>query len=216
MRPARAEQARRTGPTIPAREEHVMSDGVIALVVLLVLVLAVAALLLARRRRGARPRERLGPEHDRTVEGRNQTSAAPAPRRERIQLVPLDPAARARYLETWHRTQARFVDAPREATRRADRLVTEVMRVRGYPVEDFEQRAAGSPRRVSIADLSVDHPRLVRDYRAARAVASANDRSEAGTEDLRQALVHYRSLFEELLEAGDDSERADHSVEEAR
>ena len=92
-------------------------------------------------------------------------------------------------IDAWYRIQALFVDAPQEATRQADRLVTEVMRGRGYPVEDFEQRAA---------DLSVDHPWLVRDYRAAR----AKDRSEAGTEDLRRAPVHYRSLFEELLEGG--------------
>jgi hypothetical protein len=96
-------------------------------------------------------------------------------------------------IAAWYRIQALFVDAPREATRQADRLVTEVMRERGCPVEDFEQRAA---------DLSVDYPRLVREYRAARSIAGANDRSEAGTEDLRQALVHYRSLFEELLEVG--------------
>ncbi len=196
-----------------------MSAGVIALVVLLlVLALAAATLLVARRRRTARLRERLGPEHQRTVEAsRDQITAEQEPRhRERIEVVPLDLAARARYLETWRRTQARFVDAPREATRQADRLVVEVMRARGYPVEDFEQRAATSLQRVSSADLSVDHPRLVQDYRAARVVASANDRSEAGTEDLRQALVHYRSLFEELLEVGDATEKADHSVEEAR
>jgi hypothetical protein len=93
-----------------------------------------------------------------------------------------------------------------EATREADRLVTDVMRDRGYPVENFEQRAA---------DISVDYPRLVEDYRAARAIASANDRSQASTEDLRQALVHYRSLFEELLEVG-GSHEAEHSAREAR
>jgi hypothetical protein len=175
-----------------------MDDGVFALVVLIVLALAAAALLLARRRRTARPRN-AGPEHDRTVDASpSQLSAEQElrqrqQRRERIQVVPLEEAARDRYLETWHRTQALFVDAPQEATRQADRLVTEIMRERGYPVEDFEQRAS---------DLSVDCPRLVQDYRAARAIAGANDRSEARTEDLRQALVHYRSLFEELLEAG--------------
>ena len=91
----------------------------------------------------------------------------------------------------WRNTQAQFVDEPVEATREADRLITSVMRDRGYPVDDFEQRAA---------DISVDHPQVVDDYRAAHAIAAANDRSEANTEDLRQALVHYRSLFEELLE----------------
>jgi hypothetical protein len=125
-------------------------------------------------------------------------------------VVPLVPAARERYLETWHRTQALFVDSPTEATRQADKLVAEVMRERGYPVEDFEQRAA---------DLSVAYPGLVQDYRAARAIADRNDRSEADTEELRQALVHYRSLFEELLEVAEDDKTDDstgHPVEEAR
>jgi hypothetical protein len=180
-----------------------MDDGVFALVVLIVLAVAVAALLVARRRRTARPRH-AAPGGDRTVDAGRSQPAEQGPRqreqrRERIEVVPLEEAARDRYLETWHRTQALFVDAPQEATRQADRLVTEVMRERGYHVEDFEQRAG---------DLSVDDPRLVQDYRAARAVAGANDRSEARTEDLRQALVHYRSLFEELLEAGGAAWRA--------
>ena len=176
-----------------------MNGGVFALIVLVVLAIAAAAWLVVRRQRTERLRERFGPEYDRTVEASDDQGAAEKElrqreqRRERIQVVPLVPAVRERYLETWHRTQALFVDSPTEATRRADGLVAEVMRERGYPVEDFEQRAA---------DLSVDYPRLVQDYRAARAIADRNDRSEAGTEDLRQALVHYRSLFEELLEAG--------------
>jgi hypothetical protein len=193
-----------------------MNGVVVALVVLVVLAIAAVALLLVRRQRSERLRQRFGPEYDRTVEAKEDQSAAEKElrqreqRREKIQVVPLVPAARERYMETWHRTQALFVDSPTEATRRADQLVTEVMRERGYPVEDFEQRAA---------DLSVDYPRLVQDYRAARAIADRNDRSEADTEDLRQALVHYRSLFEELLEAGEDpkaGDSADHSVEEAR
>jgi hypothetical protein len=193
-----------------------MNGVVVALVVLVVLAIAAVALLLVRRQRSERLRQRFGPEYDRTVEAKEDQSAAEKElrqreqRREKIQVVPLVPAARERYMETWHRTQALFVDSPTEATRRADQLVTEVMRERGYPVEDFEQRAA---------DLSVDYPRLVQDYRAARAIADRNDRSEADTEDLRQALVHYRSLFEELLEVGEDpkaGDSADHSVEEAR
>jgi hypothetical protein len=189
-----------------------MSDGVIVLIVVLVLALVVVALLAARRRRSRGLQERFGPEYDRVVEAAGDRGEAERElkhrelRRERINVVPLEPATRARYLETWHRTQACFVDAPVDATREADRLVTEVMRDRGYPVENFEQRAA---------DISVDYPRLVEDYRAARAIASANDRSEASTEDLRQALVHYRSLFEELLEV-DGSHEAEHSAREAR
>jgi hypothetical protein len=187
-----------------------MSDGVVALIVVIVLALVVVALL-ARQRRSRRLQERFGPEYDHVVETAGDRGAAERElkdrelRRERINVVPLDPDVRARYLETWQRTQARFVDAPVEATREADRLVTDVMRDRGYPIENFEQRAA---------DISVDYPRLVEDYRAARAIASANDRSEASTEDLRQALVHYRSLFEELLEV-DGSHEAEHSAKEA-
>ncbi|HEY2959801.1 MAG TPA: hypothetical protein VGM21_16580 [Actinomycetota bacterium] len=192
-----------------------MNGAVLALIVLVVLVVAGVALLQVRRQRTERLRQRFGPEYDRTVEVSKDQSAAEKElrqreqRREKIQVVPLEPAARERYLEAWHRTQALFVDSPTEATRRADKLVAEVMRERGYPVEDFEQRAA---------DLSVDYPGLVQDYRAARAIAERNDRSEADTEELRQALVHYRSLFEELLEAAEDTadDSADHSVEEAR
>jgi predicted nucleic acid-binding protein len=193
-----------------------MNGAVIATIVLVVLVVAAVVLLLVRRQRTQRLRQRFGPEYDRTVEVSKDQSAAEKElrqreqRREQIQVVPLVPAARERYLEAWHRTQAQFVDSPTEATRQADKLVAEVMRERGYPVEDFEQRAA---------DLSVDYPGLVQDYRAARTIADRNDRSEADTEELRQALVHYRSLFEELLEVAEDGktdDSADHSVEEAR
>ncbi|HVD14566.1 MAG TPA: hypothetical protein VNK73_08950 [Actinomycetota bacterium] len=189
-----------------------MSAGVTVLIVVIVLALVVVALLVARRRRSQRLQERFGPEYDRVVEEAGDRGTAERElkdrelRRERINVVPLEPGVRARYMETWHRTQARFVDAPVEATREADRLVTDVMRDRGYPIENFEQRAAY---------ISVDYPRLVDDYRAARAIASANDRSEASTEDLRQALVHYRSLFEELLEVG-GSHEAEHPAKEAR
>jgi hypothetical protein len=182
--------------------------------------LVVLALVAGRQRRSRRLRERFGPEYDRTVAEAGDRKEAESrleertTRRERLDIVPLDPADRVRYVEAWRLTQARFVDEPAEATREADRLITAVMRDRGYPIDDFEQRAA---------DVSVDHPQVVDDYRAAQAIASANERSEASTEDLRQALVHYRSLFEELLEvdrADDDRQpddgRADRPAEEAR
>ena len=174
-----------------------MNGVVVALVVLVVLAIAAVALLLVRRQRSERLRQRFGPEYDRTVEAKEDQSAAEKElrqreqRREKIQVVPLVPAARERYMETWHRTQALFVDSPTEATRRADQLVTEVMRERGYPVEDFEQRAA---------DLSVDHPEVISNYRAAHGISIANERGKASTEDLRTAMVHYRELFTELLE----------------
>ena len=197
-----------------------MDTGLLVAILIVLALLVVLALFASRRRRSRKLRERFGPEYDRTVaeagdrkeaESRLQERTA---RRQGLDVVPLDPADRDRYVEAWRQTQARFVDEPAEATREADRLITAVMRQRGYPIDDFEQRAA---------DISVDHPQVVDDYRAAQAIASANERSEASTEDLRQALVHYRSLFEELLEvdrADNDRQpydgRADRPAEEAR
>lgn len=197
-----------------------MDAGLLVAILIVLALLVVLALFASRRRRSRKLREQFGPEYDRTVaeagdrkeaESRLQERTA---RRQRLDVVPLDPADRDRYVEAWRQTQARFVDEPAEATREADRLITAVMRQRGYPIDDFEQRAA---------DISVDHPQVVDDYRAAQAIASANERSEASTEDLRQALVHYRSLFEELLEvdrADNDRQpydgRADRPAEEAR
>jgi FtsZ-interacting cell division protein ZipA len=197
-----------------------MDAGLLVAILIVLALLVVLALFASRRRRSRKLREQFGPEYDRTVaeagdrkeaESRLQERTA---RRQGLDVVPLDPADRDRYVEAWRQTQARFVDEPAEATREADRLITAVMRQRGYPIDDFEQRAA---------DISVDHPQVVDDYRAAQAIASANERSEASTEDLRQALVHYRSLFEELLEvdrADNDRQpydgRADRPTEEAR
>jgi len=100
----------------------------------------------------------------------------------------------ARFSHEWRRTQERFVDDPKAAIGDADRLVQEVMQARGYPMSDFEQRAA---------NVSVDHPEVVQNYRRAHQIAQVNERGEASTEDLRQAVVHYRSLFVELLETED-------------
>ena len=174
-----------------------MDTGVVVAIVVVLVLLALLAFFAGRQRRSRRLQATFGPEYDRTVEEAGDRRAGEAElrerteRREQFDIVPLEPEARARYVEAWHNTQAQFVDEPVEATREADRLITAVMRDRGYPVDDFEQRAA---------DISVDHPQVVDDYRAAHAIAARNDRSEASTEDLRQALVHYRSLFEDLLE----------------
>jgi hypothetical protein len=174
-----------------------MDTGLLIAILVVIVLLALLAFFAGRQRRRRQLKDRFGPEYDRTVEQAGDRRAAEAElleraeRRQRLDIVPLDPEARTRYMEAWRNTQARFVDEPAEATREADRLITSVMRDRGYPVDDFEQRAA---------DISVDHPQVVDDYRAAHGIAMANDRSEASTEDLRQALVHYRSLFEELLE----------------
>ena len=174
-----------------------MDAGLLVAILVVIVLLALLAFFAGRQRRSRQLKDTFGPEYDRTVEQAGDRRAAEAEllertgRREGFDIVPLEPEARARYVEAWRHTQAQFVDEPAEATREADRLITSVMRDRGYPVDDFEQRAA---------DISVDHPQVVDDYRAAHAIAARNDRSEATTEDLRQALVHYRSLFEDLLE----------------
>jgi hypothetical protein len=150
----------------------------------------------ARRRRGLQ--DTFGPEYDRTVAdapSRREAESELAERQKRhaeLDIKPLDPEGQQRYRREWREAQAHFVDEPAEAVDEADRLIQQVMRERGYPVDDFEQRAA---------DVSVDHPEVVANYRAAHGISVANDRGRASTEDLRTAMVHYRSLFAELLEA---------------
>jgi hypothetical protein len=174
-----------------------VNTGLLVAIIVIVVVVLALAWILGRQMRSARLRKQFGPEYERAVSDSGNRQAAERDlqdrrtRRQKLEIVPLEVGARDRYLEQWHLVQARFVDSPTEATRSADRLINEVMRERGYPVEDFDQRAA---------DISVDHPQVVDDYRVAHTVAEANERSEATTEDLRQALVHYRSLFEDLLE----------------
>lgn len=152
------------------------------------------------RRRTSRLRERFGPEYQRTVraEGdvRKAESAleARARRVARLNIRPLSPEDAARFGTAWREVQTQFVDDPNGAVTQADRLVGEVMTIRGYPIGEFEQR---------VADISVDHPDVVMNYRAARQIALQHSRGEATTEDLRQAMVHYRALFHVLLESVD-------------
>ena len=168
---------------------------VIAIGAAIVLGIVVAAALRARRTRALRGR--FGPEYDRVAADAPTRREAESElrereqRREELEIRELPPESRERYFEAWRETQAHFVDDPEEAVVEADTLIQEVMRARGYPVEDFEQRAA---------DISVDHPHVVNNYRAAHGIRTAHDRGNATTEDLRQALKHYRALFEELLE----------------
>ena len=168
----------------------------IALAILLLLAVIAAALL--ARRRSAHLAQRFGPEYERTVErmgSRRQAEADLAAREQRVrrlEIVPLAPHEAQRFRMEWQGLQTRFVDNPRIAVAEADLLVRDVMTRRGYPMGDFESRAA---------DLSVEHPVVVENFRAAHAIALRHQRGEEDTEALRQALVHYRALFSELLEA---------------
>jgi hypothetical protein len=175
--------------------------GWIILAIVLLLVVAVA-LWAMRRRRTAQLRERFGPEYDRAVSesggerGARADLRAREQRREQLDIRPLSPEQREQYGTAWREVQATFVDGPSGAVRGADLLVVRVMQDRGYPMEEFEQRAA---------DVSVDHPEVVDNYRAAHAISMANEQRTASTEDLRQAMVHYRALFQDLLgEQGPD------------
>jgi hypothetical protein len=165
------------------------------------IVLAVAAIYM-RGRRSRSLQERFGSEYERTVEeeggrrGAERELAERERQRERLDIIPLAPETRDRYAESWRTVQTRFVDDPAGAVGEADRLVTDVMRERGYPIDDFDQRAA---------DISVDHPDVVENYRAGHALYLKEDRGEADTENLRQAFVHYRALFSELLETREDA-----------
>jgi FtsZ-interacting cell division protein ZipA len=180
---------------------------VIVLIVALVAAIGVAVWLYMQRRRSETLRSDFGPEYDRALHDHPNQRAAEhelEQRRERVEhlnIQPLPAAERDRFAERWQSVQAQFVDDPNGATREADHLVGEVMQTRGYPVGDFEQRAA---------DVSVNHPRVVEHYRAAHAIALRNERNNVegvDTEELRQALVHYRALFEDLLE--DDTPTTD-------
>ena len=165
-------------------------------VVVALVVLALAAFLAARAKRRTELRERFGPEYDHTLEREGSKRKAErdlqerAAERDRLHLRELTAAERDRYRDEWQALQASFVDRPESAMADADRLVTSLMRDRGYPVDDFERQAGL---------VSVDHPHVVSHYRTAHEI---HDRARSGrvtTEDQRQAIVHYRALFEELM-----------------
>jgi hypothetical protein len=180
-----------------------METGIILVIVLLVAIGAVAWIVM-QRKRSDDLRERFGPEYQRTVDELGDPRRAEselAAREKRVgkfDIRPLTPREHERFTQAWHDTQSHFVDEPTAAIKQAERLVTDLMRTRGYPMSDFDQRAA---------DISVDHPDVVENYRAARAIAIANERESASTEQLRQALVHYRELFEDLLETSTPIEK---------
>jgi hypothetical protein len=187
-------------------------DIVLVLIVAAVFVAAFVAFLYWRKRQTQRLRERYGDEYDRTVKSVGSQKRAERElesrekRVESFNIRPLTPEDRNRYLEDWRRTQARFVDEPSSAVKEADQLVKDVMTARGYPMADFDQRAA---------DISVNHPRVVGNYRIAREIAIKNRKGAATTEDLRQAVVAYRELFVDLLEEDlPDTKKKQHRIVE--
>ncbi|HEY6447044.1 MAG TPA: hypothetical protein VIY53_11330 [Acidobacteriaceae bacterium] len=163
----------------------------------LIIVVAVALFVRKRRKTTAGLRGRFGPEYDQAVlahGSERKAEAKLADRETRVQSMKirdLSGTERERYLADWQAVQSRFVDHPRGAVTEADELVTALLRVRGYPVADFDQRAA---------DISVNHPRVVEYYRSAHAVAVRLGKDQASTEDLRTAMIQYRSLFDELVQ----------------
>src|SRR5262245_17542745 len=167
----------------------------IAIIVVAAVLIGVAWFL-TRRRRTTALRERFGPEYDRVVHSSKTTAEAEreleqrARRVQAFSLKPLSREAADRFDASWRSVQARFVDDPRSAVVDADSLIADVMQARGYPVENPERR---------LQDLSVEHARVVEHYRAGREIVVRHERGEASTEDLRQAMVHYRALFEELV-----------------
>jgi hypothetical protein len=177
-----------------------MSTGTIVIIIVAILVVVAIIAGVAYDVRRRRLRERFGPEYDRLVEetgSRTKAEAELASRQRRVaglDIRPLDPAARARYLENWAAVQEQFVDSPQEAVMAAQRLVMTVMKERGYPTEGGGQM---------VADLSVDHANVLDHYRSAYDISQRAADNQASTEDLRQAMIHYRSLFQDLL--GDTS-----------
>jgi hypothetical protein len=167
-----------------------------------VLAIAISIEMRSRRsRREARLRGQFGTEYDRTIEGADKRRQGERDLQERIDLRdrldirPLTASARERYTEQWRAAQTRFVDQPTVVVTEVDALVTDVMRERGYPVDDWDQQAAV---------VSVEHPQVVEDYRVAHEVADRSRANEASTDDLREAFLRYRSLFDALLDERDE------------
>jgi len=187
---------------------NLLDPKVIVLAVVVILIVAVLAVLYVRKRRSTTAvlRQRFGPEYERAVREHGSERKAEAKladrekRVEKLNLRPLDPMERDRFSERWTSVQSRFVDSPKGAVAEADDLVSALMKTRGYPVSDFDQRAA---------DISVDHPRVLENYRSAHEIALRVGKEGATTEDLRTAMIHYRSLFEELVQVPALVERRD-------
>lgn len=173
------------------------TEVILFVAMVLIVITGVAVLLAQRKRRTERLRNRFGgTEYDRAVEQGGSRKNAEVKLEERAERVdafhvrPLSGGDRARFVESWRAVQARFVDGPAGAVTEADQLLGDVMAARGYPVSDFEQRAE---------DISVSHPLVIENYRNAHEIALRQLRGQANTEELRQAMVHYRTMFEDLI-----------------
>jgi hypothetical protein len=179
---------------------NLMDPKLIVLAGAVILVVAVVAWMYVRNRRSttASLRQKFGPEYERAVHEQGSERKAEAKltvrqkRIEKLNIRDLNPMESEGFSEQWKSVQARFVDSPKGAVTEADDLLSSLMKARGYPVSDFDQRAA---------DISVDHPRVVQNYRSAHEIAMRVGKDKATTEDLRTAMIHYRSLFEELVQA---------------
>jgi hypothetical protein len=176
-----------------------MDPKLIVLAAVVILIIAALAWLYVRNRKSttANLRQKFGPEYERAVREHGSERKAEAKledrekRVEKLNIRDLDPVEHERFLKRWESVQSRFVDSPKGAVAEADDLVSSLMKTRGYPVSDFDQRAA---------DISVDHPQVVENYRAAHAIALRVGKDQATTEELRTAMIHYRSLFEDLVQ----------------
>jgi hypothetical protein len=174
-----------------------------------IVVVAVVAVIVAgsrgNRRRSEELKQRFGPEYERTVTETGDQNAAEKElaareqKREQLDIVPLTAESLGNYAHSWRAVQTAFVDDPKSAVGEADRLVTRVMSERGYPVDDFDRRAA---------DISVDHPTVVENYRAAHGIYLSQEAGAVDTEAQRQAFVHYRALFDKLLETHEDTDKS--------
>jgi hypothetical protein len=173
------------------------TPAIIVAIVIAVVVVAAAIVLIIRNQRSKRLKTRFGPEYSRVIGETGSKTQAEAKleklerRVERFDLRPLSPVARANFVAAWQKIQARFVDDPKAALTEADKLIQGVMAARGYPVSDFEQRAT---------DISVNHPHIVEHYRAGHDIAVQHSKGSASTENMRQAMIHYRTLFAELAD----------------
>jgi hypothetical protein len=168
----------------------------VLLTAIVVVVLIAAAIVLYMGRRSRRLKSKFGPEYDRVVEEagskyRAESSLEKLEKRvDKFSIQPLQPEQVSRFRDSWRAIQTEFVDDPPASLREADRLLGEVLSARGYPVADFEERAA---------ELSVNHAMVVDHYRAGHAIALRHSKGQATTEDMRRAMVHYRTLFDDLL-----------------